>query len=92
MKPKSQFEFVLQDTEESEFLDLVDFGGVAISVETVSFFQKNRKWKLAVWIQKQENGWPPDRFFFFANFEFFFLLCLKKNVELLEQGKAQKVV
>ena len=28
--PKSQFEFVTQDTEKSEFLDLVDVGGVAI--------------------------------------------------------------
>jgi len=36
MKTKSQFEFVPRDTEESEFLDLVDSGGV------VSFFQKNR--------------------------------------------------
>jgi len=34
IKSKSQFEFVPRDTEESEFLDLVDFGGVAISVET----------------------------------------------------------
>jgi len=41
MKPKSQFEFVTRDTEESEFLDLVDFGGEAISVETVSFSHKN---------------------------------------------------
>jgi len=32
MEPKSQFEFVPRDTEESEFLDLVDF---AVSVETV---------------------------------------------------------
>ena len=31
---KSRFEFVLQDTEESEFLDFVDFGSVAFSVET----------------------------------------------------------
>jgi len=35
IKPKSQFEFVLRDTEKPEFLDLVDFKGVAISVETV---------------------------------------------------------
>jgi len=35
---KSQFEFVLRDTEESELLALVDFGGVAISVETVISF------------------------------------------------------
>jgi len=34
-KPKSQFQFVPRDTEESEFLDLVDFGDVAFSVETV---------------------------------------------------------
>jgi len=29
MKPKAQFEFVLQDTEESEFFDAVDFGNGA---------------------------------------------------------------
>jgi len=34
-QPKSQFEFVPQDTEKSEFLDLADLGGVAISVESV---------------------------------------------------------
>jgi len=33
--PKSQFEFALRDTEEFEFLDLVDFRVVAFSVETV---------------------------------------------------------
>jgi len=35
IKPKSQFEFVPQDTEKSEFLDLVDFGCVAILVEKI---------------------------------------------------------
>jgi len=35
IKTKSQLEFVPRDTEKSEFLDLVDFGGVAISMETV---------------------------------------------------------
>ena len=35
IKPKSQFEFVSRDTEKPEFLELVDFWGVAISVETV---------------------------------------------------------
>ena len=35
MKSKSQFGFVSRDTEKSEFLDLVDFGSVAISVESV---------------------------------------------------------
>ena len=35
IKPKSQFEFVPRDTEESDFLDLVRFRGVAFSVETV---------------------------------------------------------
>jgi len=35
IKPKSQFEFVPRDTKKSEILDLADFGGVAISVETV---------------------------------------------------------
>jgi len=33
--PESQFEFAPRDTEKSEFLDLVDVGGVAISVESV---------------------------------------------------------
>jgi len=33
--PKSQSEFVPQDTEESEFLDLVYFGDVAFSVGSV---------------------------------------------------------
>ena len=36
MKPKSQFEFVPRDTEEPEFLDMVDFGDVAFSGETVT--------------------------------------------------------
>jgi len=31
----SQFEFVLRDTEKSEFLDLMEFGDVVSSVETV---------------------------------------------------------
>ena len=35
IKPKSQLESVPWHTEESKFLDLVDLGGVAISVETV---------------------------------------------------------
>ena len=35
IRAKSQFEFVPRDTEESEFLDLADFEGVAISVKTV---------------------------------------------------------
>jgi len=35
IQPKSQIEFVPRDTEESEFFDSVDFGGVAISGETV---------------------------------------------------------
>ena len=35
IKSKSQFEFVPRDTEKSAILDLADFGGVAISVETV---------------------------------------------------------
>jgi len=33
--PKSQSEFVPQDSEESEFLDLVDFGNVAFSVGSI---------------------------------------------------------
>jgi len=35
IKPKSQFEFVLRDTEKPEFLDWLDFRGVAFSVESV---------------------------------------------------------
>ena len=35
IRPKSQSEFVPRDTEESEFLDTVRFGGVEFSVETV---------------------------------------------------------
>ena len=34
IKSKSQFDFVLRDTEESESLGVVDFGGAAFSVET----------------------------------------------------------
>jgi len=34
-RPKSQLQFVPRDTEKLEFLDWVDFGGVAISVETI---------------------------------------------------------
>jgi len=33
IKPKSQLEFIPQDNEESEFLDLVDFGDAAFLVE-----------------------------------------------------------
>ena len=35
MIPKSQYEFVPRDTEELEFVSLVDFEGVAILVETI---------------------------------------------------------
>jgi len=35
INPRSQFEFLPRDTEESECFDLVDCGGVEISVETV---------------------------------------------------------
>ena len=35
IKPKSHLEFVPRDSEEFEFFDLVDFGGVVFSVETV---------------------------------------------------------
>jgi len=42
MKPKPQFEFVLRDTEQSEVLDLVDFGGVEISVETAMTCRENK--------------------------------------------------
>jgi len=38
IKPKSLFDFVLRDAETVEFLDLVDFGGAAISMQIVSFF------------------------------------------------------
>jgi len=37
IKPKSHLEFVLRDTKESEFLDLVDFGEVAKLVESVIY-------------------------------------------------------
>ena len=36
MKPKFQFEFVPRDSGESAFLDLVDFGDIAVLVETVT--------------------------------------------------------
>ena len=32
--PESQIDFVPRDSKKSEFLDLVDFGGIAFSVET----------------------------------------------------------
>jgi len=35
IKPESQFEFVPRNTEESEFHDVVDFGDIAISVQSV---------------------------------------------------------
>jgi len=35
IEPNSQFEFVLRDTEESGFLDLVEFWDVEFSVESV---------------------------------------------------------
>jgi len=41
IQPKAQFECVTRDTEKSEFLDLVDFGNVAVSVETVIFQWKH---------------------------------------------------
>jgi len=31
MKPNSEFEFVPRDSKESEFLDLVDFGGYGVA-------------------------------------------------------------
>ena len=34
IKPKSQIKFVPRDAEESEFLDWVDFGGAAFSLES----------------------------------------------------------
>jgi len=37
VQPKSEFEFVPQDTKESEFLDSLDFRNVAFSVETVMY-------------------------------------------------------
>jgi len=39
---KSQFEFVPRDTEKSEFVDLVDFGDVAFSVESIIFETQSR--------------------------------------------------
>jgi len=35
IQPKSQSEFLPRDTEKSEFLDLLDFGDVAFSVQAV---------------------------------------------------------
>ena len=35
IKQKFRFEFVPQDTEKSEYLDLVDFGELTLSVETL---------------------------------------------------------
>ena len=35
IKPTSRYEFVLRDTKESESLDLADFGGDVLSVESV---------------------------------------------------------
>jgi len=43
IKPKSKFEFVPRDTEKSKFLDEVDFGGIASSVETVIVTRRERK-------------------------------------------------
>jgi len=37
IKSKSQYEFVPRDTMESDFFDVVDFGCVAISMETVIY-------------------------------------------------------
>ena len=37
IKPKSRFGFLPRDTEDSEFLDLMDFGDVVFSVETAIF-------------------------------------------------------
>ena len=35
IKTRSQIEYVPPDTEKSEFVDFVDFGGAAFSVESV---------------------------------------------------------
>ena len=43
IKPKSQFEFVPQDTEKSKFINLVDFGDTAFQVGTVINFQRKRE-------------------------------------------------
>jgi len=54
IKPKLQFQFVPQDTEESEFLNLVDFGDVAFLVETVmraDFWEISTTYfNFAVWV------------------------------------------
>jgi len=39
MKPKSQFEFIPPDTEQSEILDLVDFGDAVCPVESVVYIR-----------------------------------------------------
>jgi len=54
IKPKFQFQFVPRDTEESEFLNLVDFGDVAFLVETVmraDFWEISTTYfNFAVWV------------------------------------------
>jgi len=57
MNFKFEIEFVPRDNEESEFLDLVDFGGAAFSVETgigclhshFSFSKRATKYRLLLW-------------------------------------------
>jgi len=54
---KFEIEFAPRDTEKSEFLDLVDFGGAAFSVETgigclylhFSFSKRATNYRLLVW-------------------------------------------
>jgi len=50
IKPKSQFGFVLRKTEESEFLDLVDFGDVAFSVDSVMRRQHTTRRFFLEWV------------------------------------------
>jgi len=51
IEPRFQFEFVPRDTEESEFVDLVDFADVAISVETVIHANWKTAWKCIGWLR-----------------------------------------
>ena len=43
IEAKFEFEFVPRDTEEFEFFDLVDFGDVEFSVETVITYCETRR-------------------------------------------------
>jgi len=58
MKPKSQFESVPRDAEKSEFFDLVDFGNVAFSVDTVICVTRTKliRKRAHIVVAKQRTG------------------------------------